>query len=230
MTIKKIKRTLLIILFGALSVPITGHAQTSLFEGDFSATASIKSDYRFRGVSKTGNDFAVQGSVDYFSDSGFYTGVWASNISDYRGADIETNLYAGFNKEIDGLIYDAGITAYVYPGGDNTNYIETYGSVGIDLGLLTSSFGVAYTFSNDNLGQDDIYLFTEARAVIPDTPFSVDLHLGYEDGAFGNNKWDWKIGGNFAVDRFELGIAYVDTNQAGQRSDSGVIFSLSAFF
>ena len=206
-------------------------AQTNVLGGDLSANISVLSDYRFRGVSRTDNDFAVQGNVDWYHASGLYSGVFASNIDDRNGADVETNFYAGYSTEHNGLTYDVGATVYYFPGGTNTDYIETYGSVGIDLGLLTSSVGVAYGFSSQNLGnQDNIYIYTDARGTIPDTPFSINARLGFEDGAFGSKKWDWKIGASVTYEQFEFGVSYIDTNKVGKRSDAGVIFSLGAYF
>ena len=50
---------------------------------DITATATVVSDYRFRGVSLSDRDPAVQGSVD-ITYRGFYAGAWASSISRYR--------------------------------------------------------------------------------------------------------------------------------------------------
>jgi uncharacterized protein (TIGR02001 family) len=210
------------------------NAQSNIFKGDFEANAKLISDYRFRGVSRTSNDFAVQGGVDFYSDTGLYTGVWASNVDGFNGADAEANLYLGYSGEAKGFIYDFGATAYLFPGGSNVNHIETYGSIGIDFGLLTSSVGLAYMPNQGNLGDNDnIYLYNDTKFYVPDTPFSIDLHLGFEDGAIGGSKKvDWKIGTSVSFENFELGIAYVDTNKnnLGQRSDSGVIFSVAAYF
>ncbi len=211
--------------------PVASRAQTEALGGELAFNASLKSDYRFRGVSKSNNDIAVQGGVDWYADNGIYVGAWGSSVSDFRGSDVETNFYGGYSVEKNGIIYDLGVTAYVYPGGTNSTYLETYGSVGVDFGLLTSSLGLSYMPSQSNNGdQDNIYFFNDTRASIPDTPFSVDLHLGYEDGFFGDNKWDWKIGTSVTFEQFELGVAYVDTNKPGRRSDSGVIFSIGAYF
>ncbi len=214
-----------------LPFTMAAQAQTALLGGELNGNVFVLSDYRFRGVSRTDNDFAAQGNVDWAHDSGVYTGVFASNIDDLNGADVEANFYAGYSTEHKGLTYDLGATVYYFPGGTNTDFVETYGSVGIDLGLLTSSVGVAYSFSSQNLGnRDNVYIYSNTHAVIPDTPFAVDAHLGFEDGAFGANKWDWKIKASVFLERFELGVAYVDTNMVGKRSDSGVIFSIGAFF
>lgn len=220
-----------VVLMVLTLVPLSSHAQTEALGGELAFNAALKSDYRFRGVSKSNNDIAVQGGVDWYANSGIYAGAFASSVSDFRGSDVETNLYLGYGIESNGLIYDVGVTAYIYPGGTNSTYLETYGSVGVDFGLLTSSVGVSYMPSQSNNGdQDNIYFFTETRAEIPDSPFAVDFHLGYEDGVFGNSKWDWKIGSSVSFEQFELGIAYVDTNVVGRRSDSGVIFSVGAYF
>ena len=48
------------------------NAQSNIFKGDFEANAKLISDYRFRGVSRTSNDFAVQGGVDFYSDTEKY--------------------------------------------------------------------------------------------------------------------------------------------------------------
>lgn len=231
MKITDSKKILFAVLGGLLILPLNTYAQTSVFGGEVAFNAALKSDYRFRGVSKSNNDVAVQGGADWYGDNGIYAGAWASSVSDFRGSDIETNLFLGYSTESNGLIYDFGATAYVYPGGNNSTYVEAYGSVGVDFGLFTSSFGASYIPSQSNNGnQDNIYFYNDTRAEIPDTPFAVDLHLGYEDGVFGNSKWDWKIGTSVSFDKFELGVAYVDTNVVGRRSDSGVVFSIGAYF
>ncbi len=220
-----------VFLMIAVLTPQTSMAQMEFAGGEVALNAALKSDYRFRGVSRSNNDIAVQGGIDWFHDSGVYVGAFGSSVSDFRGSDVETNFYAGYSTESNGIIYDLGVTTYVFPGGTSATFIETYGSIGVDFGLLTSAVGVSYMPSQSNNGdQDNIYFFTDTRATVPDTPFSIDLHLGYEDGFFGNNKWDWRLGTSVGFEQIELGIEYVDTNQPGRRSDSGVVFSIAAYF
>lgn len=226
-------RILLMILTGIFLGSSMANAQSGIFSGDVQFNAKAVSDYRFRGLSRTGNDFAIQGGVDFYSDSGLYTGVWASNVDGFNGADAETNIYVGYGGESNGMTYDFGATAYLFPGGDNVNHYEVFGSVGIDFGLFTSSVGMSYMPTQSNLGdQDDFYVFNETKIYVPDSPFIIDLHLGFEDGAFGNEKIDWRIGTSVNFEQFELGVAYVDTNLTGlgKRADSGVVFSIAAYF
>ncbi|MCC3862304.1 TorF family putative porin [Pseudemcibacter aquimaris] len=224
---------LIVFLSGVFLSTQFANAQSGLFSGDVQINAQAVSDYRFRGMSRTNNDFAIQGGIDFYSDSGLYVGAWASNVDGFNGADAETNLYVGYSGENEGMIYDFGVTGYLFPGGSNINHIETYGSVGLDFGLFTSSVGVAYMPEQSNLmDMDNIYVYNDTKIYVPDTPFSIDLHLGFEDGYFGNEKIDWKIGTSVTFEQFELGISYVDTNVTGlgKRADSGVIFSIAAFF
>ena len=58
-----------------------------------SGGATLVSDYRFRGISQTDKDFAVQGTFTVSHKSGFYATVWGSSIDDY--------IAAGSDQEID---------------------------------------------------------------------------------------------------------------------------------
>jgi uncharacterized protein (TIGR02001 family) len=79
----------------------------------------LTSDYRFRGVSQTQNAPAVQGGIDYAHKSGFYVGNWNSSVSSEvytSGAGLESDLYAGYKKEIfKGITVDIGTYNYFYP-------------------------------------------------------------------------------------------------------------------
>ena len=109
----------------------------------FSFNGAAVSDYRFRGISQTSFDPALQGGADFSHKSGFYAGAWASNIKwikDYLGATegaYEIDLYAGFKGEIaSGFGFDVGVITYQYPGNTadgagyaNANTTEIYGAL-----------------------------------------------------------------------------------------------------
>src|SRR5262245_29406359 len=81
---------------------------------DFAATR----DYRFRGISQSDNDPALQGSVTYIHASGFFANVWASTIDfePFDDASVEVDLTAGFihafSPATEGTIK---VTYYAYP-------------------------------------------------------------------------------------------------------------------
>ena len=53
-------------------------------QADWASTVTVASDYMFNGVSQTGNDPALQASLDYAANQGIYLGAWTSNV-DFGG-------------------------------------------------------------------------------------------------------------------------------------------------
>ena len=77
------------------------------------------SDYRFRGLSQTYEDPAIQGGFDYSHASGLYLGTWASNVSGNQypnGAGLEWDFYGGYKFNAGPLGLDVGALYYWYPG------------------------------------------------------------------------------------------------------------------
>src|SRR5215510_2933405 len=60
------------------------------------STITATNDYEFRGFSQSATDPALQASLDYAHDRGWYIGAWASNV-DFGPADVdfELDLYTG---------------------------------------------------------------------------------------------------------------------------------------
>jgi uncharacterized protein (TIGR02001 family) len=86
-----------------------------------SGSASIASDYRFRGVSQADREMAVQGGLTIAHASGVYPGTWGSNLAGwgtFGGANMQLDLIGGYKAAIgNGATIDAGLTWYMYPGG-----------------------------------------------------------------------------------------------------------------
>jgi uncharacterized protein (TIGR02001 family) len=198
---------------------------------DVSATVTAVSDYRFRGLSLSNKDFAVQPSINITHESGAYVGAWASNIAPNSGDDVELDVYAGFAGG-DALTYDIGVTAYLYPGASALNYSEIIGKLGTTYGPVTLGGIVAYAPSQDGTGNtDNIYVGGTANLGIPGTPLTLTSSLGLEDGAFGDNKVDWSLGVNASIAGFTLGASYIDTNRfAGGLGKAAVVFSIAYSF
>ncbi|BCW88283.1 hypothetical protein sos41_14220 [Alphaproteobacteria bacterium SO-S41] len=96
-------------------------------------TFGVTSDYMFRGQSQTNHDAALQGSLTVAHDSGFYLGVWGSNVDFGNDTDFETDFYVGYGGAIsDSTTYDLNVTYYAYPNapdGTEYDYFETVGTV-----------------------------------------------------------------------------------------------------
>lgn len=208
-------------------------AEAEEAEGPISISGSlgVVSDYRFRGVSLSDKDFAVQPTITISHESGLYVGAWASNIANNPGDDVELDIYAGFAGG-DAVTYDIGATYYVYPGFSSANYIEFIGKTGTTVGPVTLGGILAYAPSQDGTGnQDNLYVGGTASVAIPNTPLTLNSSLGLEDGAFGDNKLDWSLGVSASVAGFTLGASYVDTNRfVGGLGKAGAVFSVSYGF
>jgi uncharacterized protein (TIGR02001 family) len=203
---------------------------------DVTATVTGVSDYRFRGVSESGRDPALQGSVDV-TYHGFYVGAWASSIARFADTNAELDLYAGYSGSAGPVEYQVGAIAYLYPGGDGSgNVYEATGSLSYTLGPATGKFSINYAPDQENLAGDNLYLNGELRVGIPTTPVTAFASLGRERGSFYGRKWDWSLGVEFTRGPVTARLAYVDTNLdsatsfLGRDIRAGIVASASLEF
>lgn len=149
-------------LFAAAA--LAGAATPAFADGEeaaspWSATLALTSDYRFRGISQTDTGPAIQGSIDFASETGFFAGVWASNL-DFNDdgvltdgdTSIEVDLYAGFSHAFSDLtsgslkvVYYAYPDADYLPGVDEYDYWEFIAGLSHDFGKAAISAEVAYS-------------------------------------------------------------------------------------
>ncbi len=212
-----------------------------------SANVALTTDYRFRGVSLSGGDPAIQGGFDVAHESGFYVGTWASSIKGGPSyGDLELDIYAGWSGSLsDAVSVDLGVLYYIYPTEDlglDTDYIEPYASLSTSFGPAEATFGVAYAPKQDSLGGDDnLYLYTDLGFGIPNSPISLNGHLGYTDGALAppflagttdDTGLDWSIGASVAKGNFELGVSYIGVEgpSIDGYTDDTIVATLSASF
>ena len=212
-----------------------------------SANVALTTDYRFRGVSLSGGDPALQGGFDVAHDSGFYIGTWASSIDGGAAyGDLELDIYAGWSGNLsDAVSVDVGVLYYIYPTEDlglDTDYIEPYASVGVNFGPAEATFGVAYAPEQDSLGGDDnLYLYTDVGFGLPGTPLTVTGHLGYTDGSLAppllagttdDTGLDWSLGASVAQGNFEVGVAYIGVEGPAIDgfTDDAIVGTISASF
>ena len=219
-------------LAGTTMVATPAFAQGPVLDDiTISGNVAIVTDYRFRGVSFSGGDLAIQGGIDAVHDSGFYVGTWASSIDGGPAfGEVELDLYGGWSGEVSpGLTFDAGLLYYVYPSGDtgaDTDYFEPYASLSTTLGPVGARVGVAYAWEQDSLGgADNLYVYTDIEAGIPNTPVTVFAHLGYSDGVltpdviadsagsignFDSTGLDYAVGASATVfNNLTVGVSYV---------------------
>jgi uncharacterized protein (TIGR02001 family) len=180
---------------------------------ELSGTVTAVSDYDFRGASQTSKDPAIQGSLDFSTEGGWYIGAWASNV-DFGPAvdtDYEVDLYTGFSGgEEDGLGWDVGFIYYAYEDSD-LNYPEIYGK------LSYGMFSGGLYYSNDWVNSDESSLYATADVSVPvgETGFSITGHAGYSFSGFWSDVdseyIDYSVGVGYTLGHFDLALKYVDT-------------------
>jgi uncharacterized protein (TIGR02001 family) len=116
-----------------------GTAVAGDFVDDLSLDGSlaVTSDYRFRGISQSNDDVAMQGSINLNHVSGFHVGVWGSSI-DFNSvgnddATLELDYTAGYRFAVSDVAVDVGYIYYTYPNdgsNDNNDYGEVYAAAG----------------------------------------------------------------------------------------------------
>lgn len=212
-----------------------------------SANVALTTDYRFRGVSLSGGDPALQGGFDVAHDSGFYVGTWASSIKGGPAyGDLEVDIYGGWGGQLtDAVSVDVGILYYLYPTEDlglDTDYWEPYASIGFNLGAAEATVGAAYAWKQDSLGgEDNLYLYTDLGFSLPSTPITLTGHLGYTDGVLAppllagtadDTGLDWSIGASVSHGNFEAGVAYIGVEgpSIDGFTDDAIVATLSASF
>ncbi len=195
-------------------------------------TATLISDYRFRGISQTDKEFAVQGSLTVTHETGLYVSVWGSSVDDYiaAGSDQEIDLIAGFKKTTGATTFDVGAIYYYYPGaekifpGYNSDFLEFYGSVAQGFGPVTAKLAAFYAPSQSALDygfgkEDNFYLNLGVSGSIPDTGIGLSAGIGRtftRSFLSGGIKYtDWSVGATYTTGPVTLGVSYVDTNATG---------------
>jgi uncharacterized protein (TIGR02001 family) len=199
-------------------------------------TATVVSDYRFRGISQTDKSFAVQGSVTATHESGLYASVWGSSIDEYvaAGGDQEIDLIAGYKKTFGGTTVDAGGIYYYYPGSSqiipnyNSDFFEAYGSVSQAIGPVTAKVAVNYAPSQAALDygfgkEDNLYANLGLSTSISGIGLSAGIGRTFTKSFLsGGIKYtDWSVGASYTTGPLTLGVTYVDTNASGFNPLSG---------
>ena len=160
--------------------------------GPLTANVTLVNDYRYRGISQSNFQPAIQGGFDYAHESGFYIGNWNSSISWISdiastlpgnksvSAPIEMDFYAGYKHEWSkGFAADVGVLQYYYP---------TSGSTGFYQNPNTTELYVAQNFTFDAV--TGFIKFSYAVTPIFGTPNSTgsnytDLTVNYDTGFWG---------------------------------------------
>lgn len=221
------------LILAALVVPGMAMAADTL---PITANVGLVTNYLYRGISQTGGKPALQGGFDYAHASGFYAGLWGSNISwlntSASSSNLELDTYAGFKGGFAGdFSYDVGFLRYNYPGvypspiatgfaKADTN--EIYGALGWKWVTLKYSHSLGDTFALADAGGTS-YVELNASYSLADAGVTLGAHYGkqtykgiYADAldAAGTSPTysDYKLSVSKDLSGYVVGLAYSSTN------------------
>lgn len=221
-----------------LPVAIALSAAAAPALAEVSANITATSNYVWRGVSQTGNDAAVQGGVDWASDSGIYAGTWVSTLGGGEPSS-ETDFYAGWAADLgdSGLGIDLGYIYYAYLDNPNENdFGEIYAN--ISFSIFSAGVSVTTNTGDDNedstFDQGDVYVWVAGSfdlgndwslgATIGAYEFTNDGDTGVGDVSYQHGQLDLtKSAGDFGDVTLSLSYA----NEEAQNADDDVITFVS---
>ncbi len=175
------------LILAGLAMSSAAFAQTAAPAPDYtlSYNVGVVTEYRYRGISQSRMQAALQGGVDFAHKSGFYVGTWGSTIKwikDAGGdAPVEVDVYGGYKGTVGDFGYDVGILRYQYPNHDLTaspNTTELY--VGGTFGPATLKYSHAIS---DLFGFDDSknsYYIDLSATFDLGSGWSLTPHIGYQ--------------------------------------------------
>ena len=218
---------------------------------EFSANGALSTDYMYRGGSQTDEQPAISGGFDYGHASGFYAGVWASNV-DFQdiglpSSNIEIDYYAGVAGEFsNGISWDVGGLYYHYAGtkdaeeaafGGDADFVEAYGSLGYTFNTqFEPSLGVFFAWSPDYFGEsgDSYYTAIDLGFSLPHG-ISLAGQIGFQefDRAGVTDYSHYSVGLSKDVSIFTLDATYYDSIDDadtfwGAGFEEAIVFTISS--
>ena len=225
------------VLSSAAAFAADAPAPTGPFGGNIAGSVAGVTDYRYRGISQTRKDPAVQGYLEYAlpvagDAAAVYGSLWGSNIS--FGGNLETDWTAGVRGAVmDGkLSYDVNALRYAYPGANgnqNLDFWEFGGKLTYDFGMVAPYVG--FRWSPDfQLQSGDAEYYT-AGVTVP-LPFLADYkptivaEYNYQaidrNARYGTPDYaTWNVGFNITAWTLTWGLQYVDTDMSRRDCNAG---------
>lgn len=153
--------------FGALFAPTAGARDDAKWAA--SGTATLTSDYVFRGISQCDERPALQAGLELqHVDFGAYAMAWGSNVDygDVIGTNAEIDLVLGWRGGIrDDLAFDINLTRYTYPGTNEAldlDYDELIATLSFE-----QSYWLTIGWSNDVFASDGTGTYVQAGGKWP---------------------------------------------------------------
>ncbi len=206
-------------------------AGTALAELNVDTEVALTNDYRFRGISQTDEEAAIQGGMTLGHTSGAYAGVWASSMQ--SGAELD--YFAGYSLDVASVNIDAEYRFYDYTGEYAID--PDYDEWSVTASAMGASVGVIY--SDDYSGTGAEYTRYGAAYNLPVGPLMLHAHAGLNDFdqpffADGEDQYlDYEVAASMnLIDNVSVKVAWVGTDlekaAIGDLAEDAVILTVSA--
>lgn len=199
----------------AAAMVATAASAASAQDTEFAFNAAATTDYVFRGVSQTDEEFALSLGADLTVGS-FYAGAWTSNVDFGDDTDLEVDIYGGYRTEAAGFALDLGVVGYLYtsaPDGADYDYVELKAAASRAVGPVTLG-GVVY-YSPDFFGaaDEEAWYWEGNLAFTPAEDWTVSGALGVQVLDVSDDYTTWNLGVAYAAtDNLVLDVRYHDTD------------------
>ena len=207
-----------------------------------SGTASVVSNYRFRGISLSENKPAAQLGITYDDAEGWYAGAFASTtrFANSSATGLQAVPFVGYAWRASGLTWDAGADYSAFSGATRRyNYPEVF------LGVGSEDASVRLYYSPRYFGRDSGAIYGEINAsrLLYDR-VRLLAHAGVlrsnDEGAYYGSRdvlFDGRVGVGIDFDYANVQLTWVGTSSpsaaygiTGVRSRSGPVLTLSRSF
>jgi len=203
---------------GALGVALLSVPGSA--SGQLSATITVVSDYRYRGITLSDNEPAAQLGVAYDDAQGFYAGAFVSTVesSTYGTTGVQAISFAGYAwRNASGLSLEVGADYSVVTAAPRFDYYEVYA------GFAFENLSGRVYYSPRYFGQDSPAVYGELNAA---PPLLENVRILAHVGILGSNAKppygqrsspviDFAAGAGIEWQGFNLQAAWAGVNQFG---------------
>lgn len=222
----------LVFALGAAAAAPAVHAEPA---DPWSYNLGLFSQYASRGISYTHERPALQGTVLYTDPTGWYLGLWVTNVSkDFiHDGSVEDDPFGGYAGTHGDWSYDVGFWRWTFPGarlpvsGQKYDTVELYAQLGWKnfslrywrevtdyFGLNSGSAAVDLGVAPNGSSRGSVYWDGNATFNLSET-VTLGLHLGRQSvhryGALSFSEWRVSLGKDLGKG-WVADIAFSDTN------------------
>ncbi len=217
------KKLLVVALASSFAVPAMAGDHT------FTANVGFVTDYVYRGIAQTSHKPALQGGVDYAHASGFYAGLWGSNVSWIKDSGalstgdktLELDTYLGYKGAAADVSYDIGTVRYNYLGSSTAaggfapaDTAELYAAATYKWFTAKYSYSLLDGFLTFPGSKGTSYFDLSASYTLEGPAVTLGAHYGTQDikNTTGWSYSDYKLSASKDFSGYVVGVALTGTD------------------